>query len=87
MAKRRDRLYASFASIAEAAAGRLWATHREELSATGVEMDDMLQQARLDLLEMISTSLDSDHAGAAFSTSINRAIPTAFFSFMVVSIP
>ena len=61
----RDELYTKFAPTAEAAAGRIWSVHREELLAFGVELDDLLQQARLDLLGMIEQSLNSDHAGAA----------------------
>ena len=69
--KERNRIFEAYEGLAEKAAGSVWAGAAKSLSAHGIELDDLRQQAKIDLLEMASSAKD---VGGGFPTYVWKTL-------------
>jgi len=69
--KHQDKLFFAYEELAEKAASRVWGTWAEGLTDRGYTLDDLRQQAKLDLLGLVKSAKS---VGGGFSTYVWKTL-------------
>ena len=69
--RERDKLFAQYEGLAEKAAGHVWGTWGKSLENRGYALDDLCQQAKLELLVLAA---EAEDVGGGFPTYVWRTL-------------